>query len=104
MKDGREKTAFEQRLAAAQAAAEGRAKQEKAQSSASSVQSAINLAMRLGVELVAAMVIAVVIGWGLDRLFGTKPWLMILMVPVGMAAGLRNIVRGAGGKRTDGNE
>jgi ATP synthase protein I len=57
--------------------------------------------MRLGVELVAAMVIAVVIGWGLDRLFHTSPWLMIAMVPVGMAAGLRNLVR-AGGRTGSG--
>ncbi len=54
--------------------------------------------MRLGVELVAAMVIAVVIGWGLDRLFHTTPWLMVLMVPVGMAAGLRNLIRAVGPK------
>jgi ATP synthase protein I len=54
--------------------------------------------MRLGVELVAAMVIAVVIGWGLDRLFHTTPWLMVVMVPVGMVAGLRNLIRAAGPK------
>ena len=54
--------------------------------------------MRLGVEMVAAMVIAVVIGWGLDKLLHTSPWLMIVMVPVGLAAGIRNLVR-AGGKR-----
>ncbi len=57
--------------------------------------------MRLGVELVAAMVIAVVIGWGLDRLFHTAPWLMIAMVPVGMAAGLRNLVRATGPGTSD---
>ncbi len=54
--------------------------------------------MRLGVELVAAMVIAVTIGWGLDRLLHTRPWMMVVMVPVGMAAGLRNVVRAAGPK------
>jgi len=54
--------------------------------------------MRLGVEMVAAMVIAVVIGWGLDKLLHTSPWLMIVMVPVGMVAGLRNLLRAAGKK------
>ncbi len=54
--------------------------------------------MRLGVEMVAAMVIAVVVGWGLDKLFHTSPWLMIIMVPVGMVAGLRNLLRAAGKK------
>lgn len=96
MNNGRDKETFEQRLAAAQAAAEGQAKRDSAHKSAGSASRAMNFAMRMGVELVAAMVIAVGIGWGLDRLLHTKPWLMILMVPVGMAAGLRNLVRAAG--------
>jgi ATP synthase protein I len=96
MNDGRDDKAFEQRLAKAQEAAKGQARQDSAHVSASSASRAINLAMRLGVELVAAMVIAVVIGWGLDKLFHTSPWLMIVMVPVGMVAGLRNLVRAAG--------
>jgi ATP synthase protein I len=99
MNDGRDKDAFERRLAAAQAAAKGQAKRDSAHKSAGSAERAINLAMRLGVELVAAMVIAVAIGWGLDKLFHTAPWLMIAMVPVGMAAGLRNLVRAAGTKQ-----
>jgi ATP synthase protein I len=57
---------------------------------------AMRLAMRLGVEMVAALVIAVVIGWGLDRLFHTRPWLMIAFVPIGAAAGLRNVFRAMG--------
>ncbi len=96
MNDGRDSEAFERRLAEAQAKAKGAAKKDPAHSSAGSASRAINLAMRLGVELVAAMVIAVVIGWGLDRLFHTTPWLMVVMVPVGMVAGLRNLVRAAG--------
>ena len=100
MNNGRDKETFEQRLAAAQAAAKGRTKRDPARSGAGAASQAVNFAMRLGVELVAAMVIAVVIGWGLDRLFHTKPWLMLVMVPVGMAAGLRNLVRAAG--KTDG--
>jgi ATP synthase protein I len=98
--NGREKDSFEQRLAAAQDnAGLGSSKRVSAHKSVGAGQSAINLAMRLGVELVAAMAIAVVIGWGLDRLFHTKPWLMVLMVPVGMVAGLRNLVRAAGPKK-----
>ncbi len=57
---------------------------------------AMRLAMRLGVEMVAALVIAVVIGWGLDRLLHTRPWLMIAFVPLGAAAGLRNVFRAMG--------
>jgi ATP synthase protein I len=97
MNDGRDKDSFEQRLAAAQGkAGMGQPEQNSAHKSAGSSYKAINLAMRLGVELVAAMVIAVVIGWGLDKVFHTSPWLMIVMVPVGMAAGLRNLIRAGG--------
>ena len=93
MSDGPEKKVFEARLQAAEDAARGPKREAPGKSQAGSAQRAIELAMRLGVEMVAAMVIAVVIGWGLDRLFNTKPWLMILMVPVGLAAGLRNLLR-----------
>jgi ATP synthase protein I len=98
MNDGRDD--FERRLAKAREAAQGGARgtATSAHRSAGAAQSAINLAMRLGVELVAAMVIAVTIGWGLDRLLHTRPWMMVVMVPVGMAAGLRNVVRAAGPK------
>ncbi len=96
MSDDRDSQAFEQRLAAAEAAAQGGSAADSAHKSAGAASQAVSFAMRLGVELVAAMVIAVVIGWGLDRLLHTTPWLMVAMVPVGMAAGLRNIFRAAG--------
>jgi ATP synthase protein I len=102
MNDDRDPDSFEQRLAAARDnAGLGSAKRESSHKSVGAGQSAINLAMRLGVELVAAMAIAVGIGWGLDRLFHTRPWLMVLMVPVGMVAGLRNLIRAAGPKTDD---
>jgi ATP synthase protein I len=97
MDKGRDKAAFERRLKAAEDAVAA-PRPESAQKSAGSAQRAIELAMRLGVEMVAAMVIAVVIGWGLDKLLHTSPWLMIVMVPVGMVAGLRNLLRAAGKK------
>ena len=33
------------------------------------------------------------LGWGLDSLFGTKPWLMLLMLFLGFGVGVRNILR-----------
>jgi ATP synthase protein I len=33
------------------------------------------------------------LGWGLDSLFGTKPWLMLVMLFLGFAVGIRNVVR-----------
>lgn len=103
MSGDRDRESFEQRLAAARdkAGLDG-TRAGATHKSVAAGQRAVNLAMRLGVELVAAMVIAVAIGWGLDRLFHTRPWLMVLMVPVGMAAGLRNLIRAVGPRNKDG--
>ena len=67
------------------------------------------IGLRVGLELVCALVVAVAIGWGLDRLFGTHPFLLILFVPLGGAAGILNVWRmfapprgGAGEKRGGG--
>ncbi len=35
------------------------------------------------------------IGWALDNQFGTAPWLMIVLVVFGFAAGLLNVIRAA---------
>jgi ATP synthase protein I len=65
---------------------------------ASPTQGAI--AFRFATELVAGLVVGGGIGWGLDWLFGhfgihTKPWLMIVFVVLGAAAGIRNVMRAA---------
>src|SRR6478735_859202 len=51
------------------------------------------IGLRVGVELVAALVVAVAIGYGLDRLFGTKPILTAVFVLLGGAAGVLNVWR-----------
>ena len=33
------------------------------------------------------------LGWGLDSLFGTKPWLTLVMLFLGFGVGIRNVVR-----------
>ena len=58
--------------------------------------SKLGIAFRLSTELVAAVVVGGGIGWGLDRLFGTSPFLLIVMFFLGVAAGFRNVVRAAG--------
>ena len=56
---------------------------------------ALGQALRLGVELVAGVAVGGFIGWGLDRLFGTAPFLMVLFLGLGAAAGIMNVVRTA---------
>ena len=55
--------------------------------------SPLGIGLRVGIELVAALVVAVAIGYGLDRLFGTRPILTAAFVPVGGAAGVWNVWR-----------
>src|SRR5690348_496466 len=51
------------------------------------------IGLRVGIELVSALVVAVAIGYGLDRLFGTRPILTALFVLLGGAAGILNVWR-----------
>jgi ATP synthase protein I len=56
---------------------------------------ALGQALRLGVELVAGVAVGGFIGWALDRWFGTAPFLMVVFLGLGAAAGILNVVRTA---------
>ena len=43
--------------------------------------------------LIGGMLGGAVIGWALDRLLGTSPWLLLILLFLGTAAGFWNIVR-----------
>jgi ATP synthase protein I len=76
-------------------------KSQKAQVERSAVgggspdQSAYGAAFKFAAELVVGVVVGGGLGWLLDRQFGTAPWLMIVLVILGFAAGLLNVVRAA---------
>lgn len=53
------------------------------------------MAWRMVTELVAGLAIGFGIGYGLDILFGTKPWLMVLFIFLGFAAGVQTMMRTA---------
>ncbi len=57
--------------------------------------SKLGIAFRLVTELLAAVLVGGGIGWALDRLFGTTPFLFIVMFLLGVAAGFVNVVRTA---------
>jgi ATP synthase protein I len=48
---------------------------------------------RVLAELVAGPAGGALLGWFLDRLFGTAPWLLLVMLILGIAVAFRNIYR-----------
>ncbi len=50
-------------------------------------------ALRISMEMVAALVVGGFIGWFLDRFLGTGPWLLLVFLVLGFAAGMLGAVR-----------
>ena len=57
--------------------------------------SGAQMAWRMVTELVAGLLVGFGIGYGLDALFGTSPWLMVLFILLGFAAGVNVMLRTA---------
>lgn len=87
----RDKGSFEERLRGAQARQAAAAPKPAPGSDGS--PSPMGIGVRVGVELVSALAVGLAIGWGLDWLLGTKPWLLALFVLLGGAAGVANVWR-----------
>ncbi|PCI34298.1 MAG: hypothetical protein COB54_00450 [Alphaproteobacteria bacterium] len=54
---------------------------------------AYGMAMRLVAELVSGLIVGLIIGYFLDKTLGTKPWLMIVFIFLGLGAGIFNVLR-----------
>jgi ATP synthase protein I len=52
-------------------------------------------AFRFVAELLVGVGVGGFIGWALDRQLGTGPWLLVVFVILGFAAGLSNVIRAA---------
>lgn len=50
-------------------------------------------AFRLASEFIAAILVGAGLGFGIDWLFKTQPWGMIILMLLGFAAGVLNVVR-----------
>jgi ATP synthase protein I len=83
--------AFEVKLAAA------RAHREAQQSPKTKVEdnSLLGLAWRLSTELLASVLVGLFLGWGIDTIFGTRPWGLLIGLGLGMAAGFVSVFRTA---------
>jgi ATP synthase protein I len=51
------------------------------------------LGMRVLSELIGAPLGGALVGWVLDYWFGTKPWLLLVLLLAGFGIGIRNIIR-----------
>lgn len=47
----------------------------------------------VGIEMGAALAVGLALGWYLDRLLDTRPWLMVVFTGFGIVAGFRNLIR-----------
>lgn len=52
-------------------------------------------AFRFASEFVAAIIAGGLIGYGIDIVLGTRPWAMIVLLLLGFAAGVLNVMRAA---------
>ena len=98
-----EKARFERRLsdlghrldkASGGTAAEVVAKAQSAEADAARSR-AMGMGFSIAAQLVAGVLVGAVMGYYLDRWLGTAPWLMVLFLMFGFAAGLMNVIRTA---------
>ncbi len=71
-------------------------KAETARGSLGGGSSAFGNALRLSSEFIAAIIVGAGLGWFIDRLAGTSPWGLIVMLLIGFVAGVLNVLRAAG--------
>lgn len=62
------------------------------------LQVALGLGFRIGIEMVVALGVGLGIGWVIDRALGTRPWLTIIFLVLGLAAGVFNVFRAVNGQ------
>src|SRR5260370_41612529 len=66
----------------------------------SAMQQGVGLGLRIGIELVVAIGVATGLGWAIDRWLGTRPWGIIVLFFLGVAAGMLNVYRAVSGLST----
>ncbi|WP_205042101.1 AtpZ/AtpI family protein [Rhodoligotrophos defluvii] len=49
----------------------------------------------MATEMAVAVAVGFACGWYLDKWLGTTPWMLLLFLPLGAAAGIMNVMRAA---------
>src|SRR5438046_9755558 len=55
------------------------------------LQQGAGLGFRIGIEFVVAVVVGTGVGWAIDRWLGTRPWGTIVLVFLGVGAGMLRV-------------
>ena len=61
-------------------------------------QQALGVGFRIGIELVVAILVATGLGWAIDRVLGTRPFAIIVLFFLGVAAGMLSVYRAITGQ------
>ena len=61
------------------------------------LQQGVGFGFRIGLELVAAIGVATALGWAIDHWLGTRPWGIIILFFLGIAADMLNVYRAVAG-------
>src|SRR6516165_21421 len=77
-----------------------RVRRQPAVADRSALQQGLGLGVRIGIELVVAIGVSTGLGWAIDRWFGTRPWGIIVLFFLGVAAGMLNVYRAVSGIST----
>ena len=57
--------------------------------------------MRAVTELLVGLAVCMALGYFADKYLGTAPWIMLALMPFGLAAGVVNVMRLANSKQAD---
>lgn len=52
----------------------------------------MGLGFKMASDFTAAVIVGLVLGWGIDTLFGSSPWGLIVCLMLGFITGVRNVV------------
>lgn len=61
-------------------------------------QQALAIGFRIGIEFVVSIGVATGLGWAIDRVLGTRPFAIIILFFLGVAAGMLSVYRAITGQ------
>ena len=89
--DPRDLDQFDAKLKAARDRIEGR--EGPGSKKGASNDTLLAVGYRMSIELVVGICVGLGLGWLIDKQMGTKPWFMLILMFVGLAAAILNVVR-----------